>query len=347
MLKKETRILIIVFVVVAVLSVIAFLVAWLYGNSQTVTKPIKPLKSPKLLITSTPNLGMFSQLFTVLQGLRIADEKGWRPVVVLNSGPYLESRPHLLPSGEDENLPPEAARNWFLLFFNSVGSPESVDKYSKYLGKLPLYRDKIRSSSHLIEFNYHSLDQSAGNFFDYASLVPLWKKYIRIKQFILETSRRFVETVSADGVYLLGVHFRGTNKNHLEKNKRNIPYREMYNQISACISKKKQQIQNFSPVVFVATDEQPFLGYLKQKNLPFVSTVALRSQINTSRKKYKDNFESTHLGQKPYSGFEKGKEVMVDFCVLARCDEVLGTRSFLTKILKVSNPGIRIIEIES
>jgi hypothetical protein len=173
--------------------------------------------------------------------------------------------------------------------------------------------------------------REAGNFAHYVQCLSrqrghaLIQKYIRIKQPILDEIEHFTKKHFADS-YIIGIHYRGTDK--LIGEAKRVPYEKMKiairEAINAILKEKKQKYR-----LFIATDEKPFLNYIRKNFFcPIIYTNAYRS------------LDDQPVHKIEQSGYQKGKEALIDCLLLARCSFLIRTESNLSHTTEYFNPNL-------
>lgn len=155
----------------------------------------------------------------------------------------------------------------------------------------------------------------------------LIKKYIHVKPHIQKIVDDFIDTnFSAD--YVIGVHYRGTDK---VAEAPQAPYEIMTAHINRILS----ECPTGSPQIFVATDEQAFLEYIK-KQYPgkiICNEHAIRS----------NSAVPVHLGC--CENYKKGEDALVDCLLLSRCNSLIKTSSNLSLCSSYFNPNIPVYHV--
>jgi hypothetical protein len=150
-------------------------------------------------------------------------------------------------------------------------------------------------------------------------------KYIRAKQHIQDKVDQF-ERENFRGDFVLGVHYRGTDK---WTEAVRLPYESVIEKIRECIPQTEYRI-------FVATDETAFLETM-QEAFPtrVVATVAHRA---TGKK-------GVHFSKEDH--YEIGEEALIDSLLLARCNLLIRTSSSLSLWSTYFNPEMPVILLNS
>lgn len=144
----------------------------------------------------------------------------------------------------------------------------------------------------------------------------LIQKYIRIKPPIQAKIDAFEKDHFA-GHFVVGIHFRGTDKS---TEARRVCYEEVY-----------REIEKFSAeaILFVATDEQPFLDEIKKR---YPGRVCYADAIRSS------NDVPVHSTRK--NGYLKGEQAVIDCLLLSRTDFLIRTNSNLSLCSTYFNPEL-------
>ena len=150
-------------------------------------------------------------------------------------------------------------------------------------------------------------------------------KYIRIKPYIQNKINDYVNSHFRTS-FVIGVHYRGTDKS-IE-----AP-RVTYQAMASLISKEAKKHKRKSVKVFIATDEQPFLAYMKKLYPAHVVS-------------YEDAIHSTSatpihktVGQK----YKKGEDALMDCLLLSKCHVLIKTSSNLSLVSTYFNPLMPVI----
>ncbi|MBA3721521.1 MAG: hypothetical protein H0W88_03875 [Parachlamydiaceae bacterium] len=260
-----------------------------------VNVPINVPKGSFLLVESDCNCGMFASFSFALGSLHFYDKGNFAGLKVNFTCPiYLDK---------------SRGSNWWEYFFEPIclgnqNAPNYIFSVHQYI-KLAGYGFRLsrNEASAIIE------------------------KYIRLKPHIQEEVNKYVND-NFHKKYVIGVHYRGTDK--CTENKL-VPYEQFCNKVRDVIA-ESPMIKKRKLVIFVATDEEDFLNYIK-KNIPLeiVYNDFKRSNDNTS----------LHHGEHHYeNNYEKGREALLDCLILSRCDYLIKTASSLSHMSANFNPKI-------
>ena len=149
----------------------------------------------------------------------------------------------------------------------------------------------------------------------------LIKKYIHFKPFIHEKVNNLVEN-NFKGNFVLGVHYRGTNK-FLEAPL--VTYEHMQQEVQKII----QDIKDVSVKIFVASDEQRFIDFMVEK----FGDLIVKIEANRST-------DGTPHYMEPKNQYNNGEEALIDCLLLSRCNFLLRTASNVSYFSILFNPKI-------
>ncbi len=150
----------------------------------------------------------------------------------------------------------------------------------------------------------------------------LISKYVKFKPFLIEEANTFARR-HFQTKYLIGIHFRGTDK-HIEAKR--TPYIKIKHEIDRLIAKKKLRFFK----IFVATDESAFLDFICEK---------YPNRVITANAKRSDNrMQPLHFTD--IERFERGKEAIIDCLLLSKCDYLIRTASNLSATATFINPKL-------
>lgn len=260
-------------------------------------------KLPKEFINLTVySVGMFSTLNSVMGALELYEQKVYAGVKIDfgidgNYGTYYD---------------PKLGSNWWEYYFEPVyvGTEKGTRSLRTVNG--PPGSD----FSMLIEL--HTPRKRVNQ---------LIKKYVHLKPRIQKIVDDFVgKNFSAD--YVIGVHYRGTDK------VAEAP-RASYEIMTAYINQIISQCPSSSLQIFVATDEQAFLDYIKKQYPGYIicNEHAIRST----------SASPIHLTSN--ENYRKGEDALVDCLLLSRCDYLIKTSSNLSLFSSYFNPNIPVYHV--
>jgi hypothetical protein len=239
-------------------------------------------------------------------------------------------------------LDPKRGENWLKHYFVTT-LPMSTDEAPQ----------RIRSTKKMCEGCKYGLCNSSPRCFGRLHpVVPkmsledgarIFHKYLRPKAHISKIVEDFWTDMDAVGP-VVGVHFRGTD--HSEEAPR-VSYEH-------CLHVLENYVQSHKGIaaVFVASDEQPFVDFIKQ---------SVRGAIPIySRDDYYRSSHGVQISELPLvrresdvppvfrtavgeGGYEKGEDALVNSLLLSRCSILIRTTSRLSAWASIFNPDLRVI----
>ena len=244
----------------------------------------------------------FAHLTWVLEILDYCEANGLEPNIVVST-PYLIRR-----KGED----------WFGYYFyhrRQVPKPR----------RLTAYRVQHISQIGFIWYGMPRLTIAHAH--------QLFHKYVGVKQCIIDKCTGFYERYMA-GHSVLGLHYRGSDK--MANTGEGVPlsYRQFADVLSAYLERRPTFDR-----IFIATDEEPFIAYLRDK-------VGGRDIISSANRHYaKDGSPAYDLALKggDADAYAKGEETLVDCLLLSKCAALIKTASILSGWSKIFNPQLPVI----
>lgn len=209
----------------------------------------------------------------------------------------------------------ELGPNWWEYYFEPIHLQSNLENYERTIVKEDAYYLDIN----IVDFEYNTT-LSRMNF--------LLKKYIRVKDEILAKVNEFKKN-NFDGNFVIGIHYRGTDK--IQEAKR-VDFNDILEEVSQIISRlpwhRKYKI-------FVATDEFYFLYYMVYKFGDKVCYLPCHRSISGTPVHY----------DKTSDPYEKGEEAVLDCLLLANSHVLIRTDSNLSLCSKYFNPYLRTIEM--
>ena len=202
----------------------------------------------------------------------------------------------------------EYGKNWWEYYFEPIDIGKKTGIVKKF------FNYKMMAFTLYGEFG---MSRARGN--------ELIRKYIFLKPRIQKRIDDFYE-VNFQGNYVIGVHYRGTDK-CLESGI--VPYKDVYARLQPII---KEQ-HNYK--IFVATDDYYFLTYM---NAHFPGCIIAIDAIRS------DEGMGVHFAEKNLN-YKKGEGAIVDCVLLSKCDLLLKMSSNLSNCSIKFNPNIPVIEL--
>jgi hypothetical protein len=149
----------------------------------------------------------------------------------------------------------------------------------------------------------------------------LISRYIRIKPYIQKKVDDFYN-IHFKGHYVLGVHYRGTDKSA------EAP-RVSYESMCAAINEHLVRMRNQHLKIFVASDELSFMEFVEHKFPGLVVKYHMERAL-----------DPTPLHYHGHNKFELGEGAMIDCLLLAKCDFLIRTSSNLSYAASQFNPNL-------
>lgn len=155
-------------------------------------------------------------------------------------------------------------------------------------------------------------------------------KYIKVKPHIQNKIDQFVKN-NFNNNFVIGIHYRGTDKS---SEARRVPFHEVYQEVIKHLSDKQNN------KIFVATDEQNFLNYMKSK----FGNVVVHIDANRSPD---DHTPLHHLDGDMVSGnrYLLGEEAVIDCYLLSKTNLMIRTHSNLSSSAANINPLLPVINL--
>jgi len=241
-----------------------------------------------------PQAGLFSTFLDIMSGLE-SYEKGLCSgfqVDFAKTGLYY-----------DRTVGP----NWWNYYFKPL-------HVGKNKGTIPIVLESEHELFWPTNTEYHMTRQRAKELID---------KYIHIKPSILKIVEEKLDKVA--DYYLIGVHYRGTDK------KTEVPlvsYEDVLEEVNKHYKKNCQ--------IYVATDDQNFLDLIHMR---FHGRVRYLKEATRSL-----DGKPTHLH--PMSPYLEGKNAIIDCLMLSKCNVLIRTSSNLSLVSTFFNPFLKVVEIK-
>lgn len=154
----------------------------------------------------------------------------------------------------------------------------------------------------------------------------LIKKYIRLKPHMEKKVEDFVQN-NFKGFFVIGVHYRGTDK------VTEAPY-VSYEMVTEHVNKAIAQLSDAPYKIFIATDDSNFLHFMKDQYPDLILNIdAIRSSDE----------KPVHVTSS--ENYKKGEEAILDCIFLSRTNLLLKTASNLSDCSIQFNPTIRVIHL--
>lgn len=265
----------------------------------------KKMKQPTYVtMIDGPGAGFFNTFLSVLGGIHFYDKNCYKGLEI-----KFGSNDYYGPFHE-----PTLGNNWWNYYFEplSVGDCRRGNQF--VTGNGPDKCDHAR----FVEFTVPRIRAH-----------QLIKAYIKLKPHIIKIVNDFQSMHFAKdaNTYLIGVHYRGTDK-HQEAPR--ATYEEMVTHINQAIAAHPNR-----PIkIFVATDEQAFLDWISQI---YPDQVIAYDSIRST------NGRPIHLTDK--SNYKLGEDALVDCLLLSKCNILIKTSSNLSLCSAYFNPKIPMVHV--
>lgn len=164
------------------------------------------------------------------------------------------------------------------------------------------------------------------------------QKYIQLKRPYLDEINNFTLD-NFTNKYVIGVHFRGTDARNSPR--RSVPEYTIYLNY---IEKELSIIDNIDYIIYVASDEQNFIDFLKQK-FNTISINCLRTTNNDeNNERMFDGWDCPKFCVD--SPYEATKGVIYDYNLLSKCNSIIHCGGSVPLSAIFSNLNIKNIPIE-
>jgi len=154
----------------------------------------------------------------------------------------------------------------------------------------------------------------------------LMNKYIKIKPEIHQIVNEFVHSYF-DSYFVVGIHYRGTDK--FIEAAPYVSYEKVASQLDSILKECNQPTK-----IFVATDEQRFLDFMK---IRYESKLIYQ---NIYRSVGNEPLHFTH-----HDKYKNGLDAVVDCLLLSRCHVLLKTASNLSAFSQMFNPSLYVVNL--
>jgi len=237
--------------------------------------------------------------------------------------------------------------NWWNYFFEPIGDPKIANKVVRYGDRYGYYNItslKLPKSSNKPYLYNNTTFQKVmrpipGDF------QQIYRDNIRLNKKMLAKINNFTKK-NFKNDWVIGIHYRGTDKfasyNDNEDLKHNSHFTYQF-----VVNKLKRHIQQLDTrkrvVIFVASDEQPFVDTIFSNFHNVISYNSSRSDINTSglslnsskciassktpecKELHKLQQSSIHRGKNKIAPYKKGEDAVMDIWLLSKCKELFRT----------------------
>src|SRR3990172_9098276 len=282
------------FLYILFIILLLFLLLYIY-YSQTNKRILERIycdKNQKLLVLRNFNsqAGLhWMGVFCVIKMLHTAKKYNLKPVVIMDTGLYLETKAEHQQKYKD--IIDKNNNEWFSYYFEPIGINDPLINRmwkSGQLNNLPNFTEyKPEKCVIGYEFKRDSLNQCKNEDVDFNKE---YSENIKLKPYLQKAVDEFYDK-NMKGKFLIGIHVRGTDKYASQDSSEDNPKHFMYEQYCNLVEKEVINQNNLHPgtkvAVFACSDEQPFIDYIT-KNLgnryDVITTgdMVLRSNVSTS-----------------------------------------------------------------
>jgi hypothetical protein len=155
-------------------------------------------------------------------------------------------------------------------------------------------------------------------------------KYVKVKHHILDK----VQAISVEQfhTFTIGIHYRGTDKNYEVAR---VAYDAIALTVRSVIADLGLAYKDYA--IFIATDEEPFLGYMEAQ---FPNRTTSYQGAYRSR-----DSQAVHLNGK-LNPYKKGEDAIIDCLLLTKCDYLIRTSSNLGLCATYFNPTLPVTVVK-
>lgn len=230
----------------------------------------------------------------------------------------------------------DEARYYKGIKFNLTGAlyndPTMGGNWWEYYFEQPKANDTttIASTTMSLERFRYFCEYGATTYLSRHRAYEMIAKYIKIKNHVQQKINDFFIN-NFNNRYTIGIHYRGTDK---ISEAEFTPYEVMTREVQAIVSR----LESTKPYnIFIATDDQNFLDYMKShfKNIIYIDMY--RSSSNAPIHQGALAIKAT-----PY---DRGEQALIDCILLSKCDILIRTHSNLSSVSTDFNPNIPVITV--
>jgi hypothetical protein len=326
--------------------------------------------------------GAFWHLHNCVLAAHTAAVYNLQLIVLFDTGFYVEKNE----KHAKRHFPNAEGGNWFDYFFHPLG--ESLQSVKEGIfshnagGGRPSFRSfgravgvKSIARGEILEFDRSTFESVHA---DQVPFATVFRTYCQPRVYVQQLVTDYMEKNMARG-WTIGVHWRGTDKygdgNDDEDGPKHFEYEWMGRTIQEAYDACNADPGKGQVNIFICTDEQPFLTYMKSAfgdafgNVVH-ATKALRSDTDTGGLHLAGHLcsnehdystisdckrlkalrgTSVHRGMPDASAFQKGLDVILDVLLLSRCDQLFLSRgnvsSWASKLFTGTGPVTDMVSI--
>ena len=230
--------------------------------------------------------GMFSIFMDVLSLLQNHEKGLFKSIKVdfANEGQYFE---------------PNFGQNWWEYYFEPINN-QSSDK-SKEFYYLDCWKIQFCNSR---EYNNYLIE-----------------KYVHLKPHIQDKINSFVANYFKNAEFLIGIHYRGTDKVVTGSEAPRVPYAK----VAEVLKEQIDALAGKNYLIFIATDELDFIHYLSDE---FPGKIC----VNMEAHEINDNYL-------------RGQNAIIDCVLLSKADLIIRTDSNLSLVSSFFNCQVPVVEL--
>jgi hypothetical protein len=361
--------------VVLKISFLVILVTFaVYNNDSYHTGP------PKVVLRNfNSQAGFHYNIYCINHALYACEQSKRELVVLFDSGLYKEDRPQFVVDNPYYNQ-----YDWLSYYFEPINQTDKPLRYwKKWVTRHPLARSI--SSAELKQpvpehtdsptrkykarvFDSSSIDTSLNVEHRAKEFHRIWHKYFKLRPHIQKIVDDFKHKHDFANKYVIALHYRGTDKYDHKQGSEDGPEHPPYEFCAALVKKiiKNSRKPLSDVVTFIATDEQPFVNYMKTAGVNAVFIDAIRSDTSTSSlsmdfsqctqgvidstpesKIYNELItQSVHRGMPDKSNYTKGCDVLVDAILLGSSNTLIRSRGNVSnQAFWIGGPAIESMDL--
>jgi len=207
--------------------------------------------------------------------------------------------------------------NWWEYYFEPIvlGEQNNADQ-------LTIIEENTFLDQDIVEFEFSTSIEENNK---------LINKYIKVKERILNKINNF-QSSNFSNKYVIGVHYRGTDKVYLNYEADRISYIKVMEEISKKVSTLPK---NMDYKIFVATDEFLFLHFMLYRFGEKICYYETKRSVNGI---------PLHL-DKDRNPYQAGEDALIDALLLSRVDFLIRTSSNLSRCSRYFNPQLPVLEL--
>ena len=360
---------------------------WLGGlmpsAAAAATTSVAPQRFTRFLVLRNYNNdgGFFWQMYNLLCAAHVAQRNRMALVVLFDTGLYLERDARYL----DQYRGVVSPTNWFHSYFEGLAEMQDERILALIRQRSPLVfqapalelRDGVPvnlSSSSSSSANEVQIREFSRSTFDQRPLDvdygACWRMAARPRPYIEQKVDVFMRQNRLQGCFLIGIHFRGSDKYESSDDNEDSPVHYEYEWCEQMVRREMAAAAASAAScdyrVLVCSDEQPFVDFMRER-LPaerVVYTSAIRSSVNTGGAHLASHLcvsehdkrpdcvtyrnlkhQSVHRGMPEHSAHQKGEDVLIDVLLLSKCDVFLRSRGNVSNFPGYINSRMRVVDL--